>query len=175
MRRWSLIVVLIAALALGSSACGLKEADDAGDLSVGGDPTTEPEPGAAGPATGGDPSTDDTAPDDPFGDDPLGDEGSGDEGSGDEGSGDEGSGDEGSGGDDFCELSKESPDPTSIAAGDEFFERWRAAAPEELHDEIDVVTDWYEQSKSEGLGAEMPDDVLDALVAIGRYTVENCT
>jgi hypothetical protein len=165
MRRWSLIVVLIAALALGASACGLKEADDAGDLSIEGDPTTEVDPGIAGPATGGgDPSTDDTTAEDPPADDPF-----------EEGLGDEGSGDGGSGGDDFCDLAKESPDPTSIAAGDEFFERWRAAAPEELHDEIDVVTDWYEQSKSGDATAEMPDDVLDALVAIGKYTVENCT
>ena len=167
MRRWSLIVVLTAALALGGSACGLKEADDAGDLSIEGDPTTDP--GLAPPSTGADPFTDDTTADEPPAEDPL------DDPLGDEGSGDEGSGGEGSGGDDFCSLAKESPDPTSVAAGDEFFERWRAAAPEELHDEIDVVTDWYEQSKSGGIDAEMPDDVLDALVAIGRYTVENCT
>ena len=164
MRRWSLIVVLTAALALGASACGLKEADDAGDLSVEGDPTTELDPGLADPPSLDDPSTDDTAADEPPAEDPF-----------EEGLGDEGSGDGGSGGDDFCELAKESPDPTGVAAGDEFFERWRAAAPEELHDEIDVVTDWYEQSKSGDAGADMPDEVLDALVSIGRYTVENCT
>jgi len=174
MRRWSLIVVLIAGLALGASACGLKESDDAGDLSVEDIPTTQPgtDPGA-GPA-GDLPSIDDPALDDPSGDDsgggsdnPLGDDGSGDEGSG-------GSDGGGSGGDDFCELAKESPDPTSVAAGDEFFERWRAAAPEELHDEIDVVTDWYEESKTDP-GTQMPEEVLDALVAIGQYTVTNCS
>jgi hypothetical protein len=196
MRRWSLIVVLIATLAFGATACGLKETDDAGRLATGGDPTTEPGPATTDPAI-----TDDTTADDPPTDDGSGNDGSGsgssgdgvsdDDGSDDDGSGsgsgssgdgssddgssgDDGSGGSASGGDDFCSLAKESPDPTSAAAGEEFFERWLASAPEELRDEIEVITDWYEQSQADP-DAEMPEEVLDALIALGQYTVENCT
>ena len=176
MRRWSLIVVLTATLVLGASACGLKESDDAGNLAAEFDSTTEP--GAAGPATTGDPAADDTiadpSADDPFGEDGSSGEGSDEDPSSDDGSGENGSGDSGSGDGDFCSLANESTEALSSGASADYLESWLASAPEELRDEVEIVTDWYEQSASDPT-AGMPDEVLNALIAISQYTIENCT